>query len=80
VSDLHYFAMEKLFLRKRSRSLEGLVHSSWRYLPTTYDIYEPIVHHLRASGEFVKHGGREAYPKLLGIDHGFSFPLRHFEV
>jgi hypothetical protein len=32
------------------------VHSSWRHLPTTRDIYEPTVYDLGVLGEIVKHG------------------------
>jgi len=29
---------------------------SWRHLPSTRDIYEPIIYHLGAAARIVKHG------------------------
>jgi hypothetical protein len=37
--------------------LELIGSSSWRYLPTTRDIYEPIAHQLGVSAEIVKRVG-----------------------
>jgi hypothetical protein len=49
--------MEKLFPKKRSRLSELIVHSPWRYPPTTRDLYEPIMNQVGVSGGIVKHGG-----------------------
>ena len=51
------------------------VHWSWRYLPTTRDIYEPIVRHLGDSGEIVKHG-HVRVPKCIC---SINLPVSHFQ-
>ena len=57
VSDLHYSQCRYCLQESAQDCWCWSVQSSWRYLPTTRDIYEPIAHQLSVSGEIVKRVG-----------------------
>jgi hypothetical protein len=50
------FAVRNFLEKALTISRGWSVHSSWRYLPTTRDIYEPIVHHLGYQEELSSNG------------------------
>jgi hypothetical protein len=70
VSDLHYSQLKTV--PEEALAISGADRFSCRggTLPTTRDIYEPIVHHLGVSGGIVKHGAATMTPHAMAVGRG----------